>query len=48
VLAEGVETEVQKEFLQQLGCDEIQGFLFSPAVSAAEFEKILDGSGSLT
>ncbi|MCA1055234.1 EAL domain-containing protein [Rossellomorea aquimaris] len=41
VLAEGVETEVQKNFLQQIGCHEFQGFLFSPAVSAEEFESIL-------
>jgi diguanylate cyclase len=42
VLAEGVETETQKDCLQKIGCDEIQGFLFSPAVSAGEFEKILE------
>ena len=30
--AEGVETLGQKEFLAALGCNEGQGYLFSPAV----------------
>jgi diguanylate cyclase (GGDEF)-like protein/PAS domain S-box-containing protein len=29
VLAEGVESQVQKEFLTRLGCDSMQGYLFS-------------------
>ena len=32
VVAEGVETEAQLEFLRALGCDSIQGFLFSRPV----------------
>jgi diguanylate cyclase (GGDEF)-like protein/PAS domain S-box-containing protein len=32
VVAEGVETEAQLEFLRGLGCDSIQGFLFSRPV----------------
>lgn len=34
VIAEGVETKGQLEHLEEQGCDEIQGFLFSPAVPA--------------
>ena len=41
VLAEGVETEDQLAFLRSHDCEEVQGFLFSPAVPADEFEKLL-------
>jgi len=41
VIAEGVETEAQIDFLRQLGCDEIQGFLFSPPVPSADFNRLL-------
>jgi EAL domain-containing protein (putative c-di-GMP-specific phosphodiesterase class I) len=33
-IAEGVETEAQMRFLHALGCNEMQGFLFSRAVDA--------------
>lgn len=36
VLAEGIETEKQRQILQQLGCDEGQGYLFSRPVKAEE------------
>lgn len=38
VVAEGVETEEQSRLLRLLGCDTMQGFLFSKAVSANIFE----------
>ena len=41
VVAEGVETDAQLERLQELGCDEMQGFLFSRPVSAEHFEQLL-------
>ena len=39
VVAEGVETAEQLAGLAALGCDEYQGFLESPALPAAEFER---------
>ncbi len=42
VLAEGIETEGQLEHLQHLGCDLGQGFLFSPAVAAAEVAEVAE------
>ncbi len=41
VTAEGVEDEKQVVFLQKLGCDSIQGFFYSRALSASEFEEKL-------
>jgi len=35
-IAEGVETMEQLRFLEEKGCSEFQGFLYSPAVSASE------------
>jgi len=43
VIAEGVETPAQRDFLLRAGCDEFQGFLFAAALSAAEFEARTDG-----
>jgi len=41
VVAEGVETEEQLQFLRQNACYAIQGFLFSQAVPASAFEQLL-------
>jgi diguanylate cyclase len=40
VVAEGVETEAELNFLKKCQCDEIQGFLFSRPLSAKDFYKL--------
>jgi EAL domain-containing protein (putative c-di-GMP-specific phosphodiesterase class I) len=37
VVAEGVETELQRAYLQAQACDEFQGYLMSKPVPAEEF-----------
>ena len=41
VIAEGVETKEQLQYLSALECDVVQGFLFSKALPAAVFEELL-------
>jgi len=42
VIAEGVETAPQRDFLHARGCDEVQGYLFSRPLPVAEFERMLE------
>jgi sensor c-di-GMP phosphodiesterase-like protein len=37
VVAEGVETDGQRNLLEELGCDVVQGFLYARALSPAAF-----------
>ena len=41
VVAEGVETQAQMDFLKLQRCDEIQGYLISPPVPAEQFAELL-------
>jgi EAL domain-containing protein (putative c-di-GMP-specific phosphodiesterase class I) len=41
VIAEGVETKEQLQYLSALECDAVQGFLFSKALSVKAFEELL-------
>jgi len=39
VIAEGVETHAQREFLAQIGCHDYQGYLFSTPLPIDDFER---------
>jgi predicted signal transduction protein with EAL and GGDEF domain len=45
VVAEGVETELQYDFVKQHGCDAVQGFLFGRPIPAEEMDKLLKEGG---
>ena len=47
VLAEGVETESQMQFLRTRGCEAMQGWLFSKALPAAEITALLQAGTTL-
>ena len=45
VVAEGVETESQLQFLHEAGCDKVQGFLFARPMAAAQMTALLRAGG---
>jgi diguanylate cyclase (GGDEF)-like protein/PAS domain S-box-containing protein len=47
VIAEGVETEQQRAFLEENGCGLCQGFLFSEPLPLAEFEALLESRNTV-
>ncbi|MGZ5203263.1 MAG: putative bifunctional diguanylate cyclase/phosphodiesterase, partial [Telluria sp.] len=47
VIAEGVETAEQLDYLRSQGCDEMQGYFFSRPLPAPEFEQLLRDRRSL-
>ena len=45
MIAEGVETAEQADFLKDKGCREMQGYFFHKPLPVDEFEKVIDGEG---
>ena len=45
VVAEGIETQMQADFLRDQGCDELQGYFFSRPVPATEIPALLHPTG---
>ena len=46
VVAEGVETEQQLEFLRRNHCDELQGYYFATPMAVSDFARVVFGSQS--
>ncbi|MDB5579994.1 MAG: diguanylate cyclase/phosphodiesterase [Bradyrhizobium sp.] len=44
-VAEGVETPAQRKMLRALGCNEMQGYLYSPAIPASDIRLLLASRG---
>jgi EAL domain-containing protein (putative c-di-GMP-specific phosphodiesterase class I) len=45
VVAEGVETEAQLNFLRECGCDRYQGFYLSEGLAAPQMQDFFDKNG---
>lgn len=45
-VAEGVETQLQADFLRQLGCTQLQGWLYARAMSADDLRRWIDAGGT--
>ncbi len=41
VIAEGVETEFQRDFLKKIGCDELQGYFYSKPLTTSDLENLI-------
>ena len=48
VVAQGIETRDQAEFLRQHACDELQGFYFNRPLPADQFEQLLQAQAAGT
>lgn len=48
VIAEGVETKKQLDFLEEHGCNQMQGYLFSPPLPAEQIEALFNKGDSAT
>jgi EAL domain-containing protein (putative c-di-GMP-specific phosphodiesterase class I) len=47
VVAEGVETPAQLDFLEAAGCDEYQGYHYSPPLPADQFRRLIENAEPL-
>jgi EAL domain-containing protein (putative c-di-GMP-specific phosphodiesterase class I) len=46
VIAEGIETQAQADFLSMHECDQFQGYLYARPMPAEEFSKLIPNSHS--